>query len=204
MKDLEIRGAGNMLGPEQSGFIEEMGFAHYQKIINEAVNEIKEYELKNLSTTTNNAYEKNISCIIETDLALLIPNDYVENVTERMTLYKRLSAVNHKKEVEKFENELVDRFGAIPDAVKDLLKSIELRLVAEKINCDKIILKQGNMILTFNKKIQNNTINRIIELIQTNQGEKYKIKEDGDRMKLYVKDITSVYPAIKIMMGINN
>ena len=204
MKDLEIRGAGNMLGPEQSGFIEEMGFAHYQKIINEAVNEIKESELKNLSTTNNNAYEKNISCIIETDLALLIPNDYVENVTERMTLYKRLSSVNHREEVEKFKNELIDRFGSIPDRVKNLLKSIELRLVAEKINCDKIILKQRNMILTFNKKIHNNTMNQIIELVQKDQEKKYKIKEDGERMKLYVKDISNIYLAMKIMMRINN
>jgi transcription-repair coupling factor (superfamily II helicase) len=202
MKDLEIRGAGNMLGAEQSGFIEEMGFSNYQKIIDEAINELKESEFKKASLSTKD-YTNKIRCSIETDLELLIPIEYVSDLSERMNLYQRLSSIQKTSEIQKIELELKDRFGKIPEETIDLLESIKLRELAEKRFCEKIILKKEKMIITFNKHITQNILNNIIKIIQEDQGQIFSIKEDNNKMKLYVNNVESIYDGIKTLQKIN-
>jgi len=207
MKDLEIRGAGNMLGAEQSGFIEEMGFSNYQKLLDEAITELKETKFKQSSLADTN-FENSIKCSIETDLELLIPNTYVSDISERMNLYKRLSKFKDRIEIQKFKQELIDRFGDLPKETKELLKSITLRSLAELINCKKIILKKNNMIIVFreaenNQSISDKMLNNIIALVKSSKDQKYSIKEDQNKVKLYVKKINNIDDGIKIITKIN-
>ena len=207
MKDLEIRGAGNMLGAEQSGFIEEMGFSNYQKILDEAIVELKETKFKKHVLAENNFLDS-ITCSIETDLELLIPNKYVSDISERMNLYKRLSKLKNEIEIEVFKKELLDRFGNIPTETNELLKSISLRSLAEKINCEKIILKNNNMIIVFrefkyNESISENIIKNILNLVQNKENKNCSIKEVNNKMKLYVNNIKNINDGIKIITKIN-
>ena len=204
MKDLEIRGAGNMLGAEQSGFIEEMGFVNYQKILEEAITELKEKKFQKYSLKKNN-----ITCNMETDLELLIPNNYVSDTSERLNLYKRISNIKTDEEIQVFTNELTDRFGIIPIETIELLKSISLRLLAEKIYCEKLILKKTKMIVTFNNHFQNeNThnkiFNNIINFVQYDSENQHSIKEDGGKIKLYLNGVSNINDAIEIMSKIYN
>jgi transcription-repair coupling factor (superfamily II helicase) len=129
MKDLDIRGAGNMLGGEQSGFISEIGFEMYQKILNEAMNELRESEFKELfddrQTDTFGSYVND--CIFETDMEVRIPDDYVNNVNESLSLYQELDNLKNQEELDNYAKQLVDRFGSIPREVKELLFSFQLR-----------------------------------------------------------------------------
>ena len=207
MKDLEIRGAGNMLGADQSGFIEEMGFANYHKILDEAIIELKEQHSKRLSLDSAK-FSNEVTCNIEADMALLIPNNYVSDVSERMQLYTRLSKMKTEQEIEIFKNELIDRFGEIPNTTIDLLKSISLRTLCEKIYCEKIILKKRKMIIVFsthiaNKPNQDKILNNIINMLQNDTNEKYKIKETNEKMKLYVDGVQNIDESIKIINKIN-
>ncbi|RPG60880.1 MAG: transcription-repair coupling factor [Flavobacteriales bacterium TMED191] len=197
MKDLEIRGAGNMLGAEQSGFIEEMGFTNYQKILNEAVTELKESKFKKASL--NIASQGLVMCLIETDLELLIPNFYIDSVTERMNLYKRISQLTDDNEIHTLEIELKDRFGQIPQPTVDLLQSIKLRILADRGNCIKIILKQGKMIVTFNDQLQQDVLQKIINLIQTSKTDNYSVKESNNNIKVYINNIYDINSALKTM-----
>tara|TARA_B100001142_G_C14033144_1_gene538933 strand:+ start:32 stop:730 length:699 start_codon:yes stop_codon:yes gene_type:complete len=207
MKDLEIRGAGNMLGAEQSGFIEDMGYANYQKLLDEAIVELKEKKFK--SHTLGSKLKLNIiQCVIETDLELFIPNDYIPNTTERVNLYKRISNLKSHDEVNNFKKELVDRFGEIPKSAVDLLKSIKLRIIAQKLNCEKIILKQTKMILSFQRNNEQNLndkiINNILKLIQESKANNYNIKEENNKLKVYVSDVKNIADTIDIVEKIIN
>tara|TARA_B100001250_G_scaffold116455_1_gene98725 strand:- start:4764 stop:8021 length:3258 start_codon:yes stop_codon:yes gene_type:complete len=207
MKDLEIRGAGNMLGAEQSGFIEEMGFSNYQKLLDEAITELKETKFKQESLADTN-FKTSIKCSMETDLELLIPNTYVSDISERMNLYKRLSKFKNRIDIQEFKEELIDRFGDLPKETNELLKSITLRSLAELINCEKIILKNNNMIIAFvesknNQSISDKMLNNIIALVQSSKDQKYSIKEDQNRVKLYIKKINNIDDGIKIINKIN-
>jgi len=207
MKDLEIRGAGNMLGADQSGFIEEMGFSNYHKILDEAVIELKEQKLKTSSLSSSHlSYHK--QCAIETDLELFIPNNYVSDVTERMRLYTRLSEIKETEEIENFKLELLDRFGEIPNATIELLKSISLKSLCEKICCEKIILKNRKMIIVFkncdqSKEFHDNILRNIITMIQLNPGDKYSLKETSEKIKLHINDVGNINDSIKIISKIN-
>ncbi|MBJ04491.1 MAG: transcription-repair coupling factor [Flavobacteriales bacterium] len=201
MKDLEIRGAGNMLGAEQSGFIEDMGFASYQKLLDEAISELKEKKFK--SITLQSKAKNSIQCTIETDLELFIPGDYIYNSTERVNLYKRISDLKSDDEVDNLEKELIDRFGKLPHATFELLKSIKLRILAQQLNCDKIILKQSKMIASFRmnkeKSINDIIINNMMKIIQESTLNKYSIKENDGKLKLYANNIKNLDETINIM-----
>lgn len=147
MKDLEIRGAGDLLGAEQSGFINEMGFETYQKIMQEALEELQndeefenlfdnEEERKKLITTT-----KDVN--IDTDMELMLPDSYVQSTEERLSLYQKLAEIPNENELQRFENELTDRFGKLPNEAKNLLKSVELKWLAAEIGFEKIVVKNG-------------------------------------------------------------
>ena len=147
MKDLEIRGAGDLLGGEQSGFINDIGFETYQKILNEAIEELKEKEFK---TLYNSDKEKPKSFVreiqIDTDLELLIPDEYISIISERLNLYTQLSTIKDIESLRKFETELVDRFGELPKQVIDLLLSVQLKWQAQKLGIEKLVLKKQTLI----------------------------------------------------------
>lgn len=145
MKDLEIRGAGNLLGAEQSGFMAEMGFDTYQKILNEAIEELKySDEFNYLFQDELKRKEDYVSDFnLDADLELLIPDHYVNNVEERMALYNELAQVESQNQLNQFRENLIDRFGNLPTQARDLLKSMELKWLAEKLGMEKIVLKNG-------------------------------------------------------------
>ncbi|MBK7147395.1 MAG: transcription-repair coupling factor [Bacteroidetes bacterium] len=142
MRDMDIRGAGNMLGAEQSGFIAEIGLEVYQKILDEAVRELKQTDFKDLykeELERNNDYVRD--CAIETDLEMLIPNQYVSNTTERMLLYRELNDIKDEAGLAKFEEQLHDRFGPVPEPVYELFEAMRLKWMATKLGMEQIILK---------------------------------------------------------------
>ncbi|MBV2165056.1 MAG: transcription-repair coupling factor, partial [Kaistella sp.] len=147
MKDLEIRGAGDLLGGEQSGFINEMGFDTYQKIMQEALEELQNdeefSELFENEEDRKKLFKSNKEVNIDTDLELMLPDSYVQSIEERLSLYQKLAEIQNKEDLQKFENELTDRFGKLPSEAKNLLKSVELKWIAAEIGFDKIVLKNG-------------------------------------------------------------
>ena len=184
-----------------------MGFSNYQKLLDEAITELKETKFKqDLLADTN--FKNSIKCSMETDLELLIPNTYVSDISERMNLYKRLSKFKDRIDIQEFKEELIDRFGDLPKETNELLKSITLRSLAELINCEKIILKNNNMIIAFgeaknNQSISDKMLNNIIALVQRSKDQKYSIKEDQNKVKLYIKKIDNIDDGIKIINKIN-
>lgn len=151
MKDLDIRGAGNLLGGEQSGFIADIGFEMYQKILNEAMEELRDNEFKELFDERNTDSFQNFvkECTIETDLEIRIPTTYVNNVNERLSLYQQLDNLKSAEELPKFKTELEDRFGELPKQADELFKSFELRWLAESLAIEKIVIKMNKMICSF-------------------------------------------------------
>ncbi|MBD3725269.1 MAG: DEAD/DEAH box helicase, partial [Flavobacteriaceae bacterium] len=145
MKDLEIRGAGDLLGGEQSGFINEIGFETYQKIMNEAIEELKENEFKELYAEENNIETKEFvkEIQIDSDFELLFPDEYINNITERLNLYNELSNIKTEEELERFEQKLIDRFGPLPKPALALLNSVRIKWKATAMGIEKLILKQG-------------------------------------------------------------
>ncbi len=146
MRDLDIRGAGNLLGAEQSGFVNDLGYELYHKMLDEAVQELKNNEFKDLFESSLALPKKLIpDCQIETDAATLIPNEYVKNISERLSLYTRLDNIDKKEELAKFEKEILDRFGPIPSEVENLLKTVRLRWEAESLYMEKLTLKNNTL-----------------------------------------------------------
>ncbi|MFN0050208.1 MAG: transcription-repair coupling factor, partial [Cytophagales bacterium] len=146
MRDLDIRGAGNLLGGEQSGFITDIGFELYHKLLDEAIQELKETEFRALFETEI-AIKKDIlpDCSIETDLAILIPDHYVSNISERLSLYNELDNLKDETELDAFIVKILDRFGPLPQEVIDLTETVKLRWIAEKVGFDKLSIKNGLM-----------------------------------------------------------
>lgn len=144
MRDLDIRGAGNLLGAEQSGFISEIGFDMYHKILDEAIRELKQTEFKNLFRDQLEDKQDYVSdCTIDTDLEILIPDTYVESITERLSLYQQLDSLNTHAEMEQFASELADRFGPLPPQVEELFVTLRCRRMAVALGFEKIIFKDG-------------------------------------------------------------
>ncbi len=146
MKDLEIRGAGDLLGAEQSGFINDMGFETYQKILNEAIQELKENEFKALYNAEETPKIAAKDLQLETDLELQIPDDYINIITERLNLYTTLSKIDNEADLNDFKTRLIDRFGPLPHEVEDLLTSIKVKWTARQLGIEKLVLKRGILI----------------------------------------------------------
>ena len=210
MKDLEIRGAGDLLGGEQSGFINEIGFETYQKILAEAIDELKENEFKDLYDEVEGPHEKIFvkETQIDSDFELLFPDDYINNITERLTLYTDLNQVKNEIALQKFEAQLVDRFGELPDQAADLLNSVRIKWIANSIGLEKIVMKQGKMIGYFisdqqSAFYQTPNFTRVLQYVQSH-AQQCKIKEkqtrNGLRLLLVFENIRSVdraYLALK-------
>ena len=196
MKDLEIRGAGDLLGGEQSGFINEMGFETYQEILDEAITELKESDFKELNIEKNKFYKKT-NIPFETDLELMIPNEFINSSDERLNLYSRLNKINDSESLKNFNLELVDRFGAIPETFKELILTIELKWLASKLGFVKITLKKN--ILRGNLVNQQENISKFLEYSNSNNFDiSFSQKEtiNGTNFIIKIININSIANAI--------
>ncbi|MEO6814553.1 MAG: transcription-repair coupling factor [Ginsengibacter sp.] len=197
MRDLDIRGAGNMLGGEQSGFIAEIGFEMYQKILDEAIRELKRTEFKEVFKEEIRKQDDYVSdCTIDTDLEILIPDEYVESITERLSLYSRLDHCETETELEDLHKEMIDRFGPIPPPVEDLFTTVRCRKIAVELGFEKIILKNESLKCFFvgnpeSPYFSSNTFERILDFIQTKTN-KAKLKQVGRHGILIVRDISTM------------
>ena len=208
MRDLEIRGAGDILGAEQSGFISDIGFEMYQRILAEAVKELKESEFKDI-------YVKNTSdsffvdeCQIDTDMEILIPDHYVNSISERLQLYKDLNTIENEDELNIFTEQITDRFGKIPPEVEKLLHTIRLRWIAKDLGFEKIILKANKMIAYFvaNPKssfFQSEQFGLILKFIQLNP-KVCQMKEKNNKLSLIFEKISTVEMALIQLKMITN
>ncbi|USD25956.1 transcription-repair coupling factor [Flagellimonas marinaquae] len=210
MKDLEIRGAGDLLGGEQSGFINEIGFETYQKILSEAIDELKENEFKELYEEVEGDKEKVYvkEMQLDTDFELLFPDDYINNITERLNLYTQLNSVEDEVGLQKFEAQLVDRFGELPEPAVDLMNSVRIKWIATHIGLEKVIMKKGKFIGYFiadqqSSFYQSPVFTQILQYAQTHP-QLVKLKEkqtrNGLRLLLVFDKITSVEKALKVLV----
>ena len=209
MKDLEIRGAGDLLGGEQSGFINEIGFDTYQKIMNEAIEELKENEFKDLyheeNEDENKEYVKELQ--IDTDFELLFPDEYINSITERLNLYNELGTIKDEAGLLAYETKLIDRFGPLPKEAKALLNSIRIKWIATQMGIEKIIMKQGKLIGYFVGDQQSAYYNskqfrRMLQFVQQH-GNICKMKEketkNGLRLLLTFENVKTINRALEFM-----
>ena len=209
MKDLEIRGAGDLLGGEQSGFINEIGFDAYQKILAEAIDELKENEFKALYDEVEGHHEKVFvkETQIDSDFELLFPDDYINNITERLNLYTELNSIKAEEALQKFESELIDRFGELPTQVVDLLNSVRIKWIANSIGLEKVVMKKGKLIGYFiadqeSAFYQSQAFTQVLKFVQTHANLcKMKEKEtrNGLRLLLTFDKISSVDNALQVL-----
>ncbi|XOL40531.1 Transcription-repair-coupling factor [Aequorivita nionensis] len=208
MKDLEIRGAGDLLGGEQSGFINEIGFETYQKILSEAIEELKEKEFKNLYEETEGPKKNFVKeMTIDTDFELLFPDDYVNNITERLNLYTKLNELKTEAELQKFEKELLDRFGEMPKEAEDLLNSVRIKWIAISMGLERLVMKQKKMVGYFvadqqSAFYQSAAFTKVLQYVQSHP-QKVTMKEkqtrNGLRLLLTFEDISSVDKALSAL-----
>ncbi|WP_369752816.1 transcription-repair coupling factor [Flavobacterium sp. WC2409] len=209
MKDLEIRGAGDLLGGEQSGFINEIGFDTYQKIMNEAIEELKENEFKDLYPTENNIetkeYVKDLQ--IDTDFELLFSDEYINNISERLNLYNELGAIKSEEDLQVFQKKLIDRFGPMPPRAIALMNSIRIKWIASGIGIEKLVMKQGKMIGYFvsdqqSDYYQSARFHKVLQFVQK-QSSLCKMKEkqtpNGLRLLLTFENVKSTRRALELM-----
>ena len=208
MKDLEIRGAGDLLGGEQSGFINDIGFETYQKILNEAIDELKETEFKDLYKDELNKPKDFVKEVqIDTDFEILFPDDYINSISERLSLYKELSELKTNEELLEFEKELLDRFGELPLQVVDLLNSVRIKWLAKKLGLERIILKQKRMVGYFisdqqSEYYQSEIFRSFLTYVQKNSKMcvmKEKETKKGLRLLITFIRIDSVQKALQIL-----
>ena len=211
MKDLEIRGAGDLLGGEQSGFINDIGFETYQKILNETIEELKENEFKELYKTDTKKPKEYVKEIqIDTDFEILFPDDYINVISERLNLYNQLSELKTEEELQKFEIQLIDRFGELPIQVVDLLDSVRIKWLAKNLGLERLILKQKRMIGYFVSNQQSSfyqtpIFTRILQFVQQNGTicvMKEKETKNGLRLLLTFIKIDSANKALETLKKI--
>jgi transcription-repair coupling factor (superfamily II helicase) len=217
MQDLDIRGAGNLLGAEQSGFIAEIGYETYQRILNEAIQELKENEFKDVfynqeNTETNeNQLKTNIlessafisDCQIDTDLEIMLPENYVESISERIKLYRELDNIQDELALKQFELKLIDRFGTIPDSTIDLLDVVRMRWLAIKLGFERISLKNNRLTIYFisnqqSPYYQSTIFGNILQFIQKNP-RVFQMKEGRDKLSMFTEGVGNVGYAIDLL-----
>jgi len=208
MKDLEIRGAGDLLGGEQSGFINEIGFETYQKILTEAIEELKENEFRDLYEETEGKEKIFVKDTqLDSDFELLFPDDYINNTTERLNLYTELNTIKTEEELQKFESRLIDRFGAYPTQVEDLLNSVRIKWIATGIALEKVVLKKGILMGYFisdqeSAFYQSPEFSNVLSYVQQHN-EICRLKEkqtrNGLRLLLIFDHIQSVNKALEVL-----
>lgn len=204
MRDLDIRGAGNLLGGEQSGFITDLGFDTYHKILDDAIQELKETDFKNLFAAELAEKAKLIvqDCVIETDLEILIPETYVNSTSERLQLYSRLDNIKDEAQLNRFTDEIRDRFGAFPASVEELINSVRLRWLGEKLGFEKLSLKNDKLRAYFvtskDEYFSSDTFGTILNFVKTHSRQ-CKMKDSGGKAMLVIENITTVNSAIELL-----
>jgi transcription-repair coupling factor (superfamily II helicase) len=209
MKDLEIRGAGDLLGGEQSGFINEIGFETYQKILQEAIDELKENEFKTLyqdeQSDSLKTYVKEVQ--IDTDLEVYLPDDYINIVKERLALYQKLSTLKTQDELNDFETQLIDRFGPLPDEAKELIESVRLKWIATQLGMERLLIKKKSCICYFladqqSAFFQTAHFTYIISEVQQNQNRmmlKEKTTDQGLKLLLRIDNVYRITTAKELL-----
>jgi transcription-repair coupling factor (superfamily II helicase) len=208
MRDLDIRGAGNILGAEQSGFISEIGYEMYQKILDEALTELKESEFKELYSKEKPNEVVVRDCQLETDLELLIPDHYISSINERLNLYKELDNIEAEEELESFAKKLKDRFGPLPEETKDLIQSMRLRWMAKKLGFEKLTLKFGRMTGTFTGNhdslyFQTEAFGKVLQFIKTNP-KASTMQQKKEKLTMRFDHVRKVSRGIDILNAIEN
>ena len=207
MKDLEIRGAGDLLGGEQSGFINEIGFETYQKILAEAIDELKEKEFKDLYEDAEHKGSYVKESQLDSDFELLFPDSYINNISERLNLYTRLNEVKDETELMEFEAQVVDRFGPLPEPARDLLNSVRIKWIAQELGLEKVVMKKGKLLGYFisdqdSAYYQSSVFTGVLRHAQAHPGN-VKIKEkqtrSGLRLLLTLEDIEHIDDALKAL-----
>ena len=209
MQDLDIRGAGNLLGAEQSGFMEDLGYETYQKILNQAVTELKNDEFQDIYAEQM-AQDNDISgeefvedCAIESDLEMYFPDNYVPGSSERMLLYRELDNINDDNDLEAYRQRLIDRFGEIPHEGLELMQVVPLRRLGKRLGCEKISLKQGKMNMQFvanpeSAYYQSRTFSAVINYVG-NHPRRCDFKQVGTRRLLTISEIPTVEAAVSVL-----
>ena len=206
MRDLDIRGAGNMLGGEQSGFMADIGFETYQKILQEAIRELKRKDFKDLFKDEISKQDDFVTdCTIDTDLEILIPDTYVESITERLSLYTRLDNCEKEEELQQFHEEMIDRFGAIPKAVEDLFTTVRCRWAAVALGFEKMSLKENTMRCYFINKndspyFESDLFKNILDYLQTGTN-KAHLKQVAKNFLLVGNDIKGMEEMLRFLDG---
>ena len=212
MQDLDIRGAGNLLGAEQSGFIADLGYETYQKVLSEAVTELKNDEFAELYADDETA-KRRLSgeefvaeCTVESDLELLFPNEYIPSSSERMLIYSELDKLERESDVEAFKSRLRDRFGKIPSQGEELILIVSLRRIAKHLGIEKVTLKAGKMILYFvsnaeSPYYQSDTFGKILNYMASHP-RNCSLREKNGRRSMSLSDITTVADAVTILKRI--
>ncbi len=208
MKDLEIRGAGDLLGGEQSGFINEIGFETYQKILAEAIEELKESDFKELYTGNSDEDKPFLKeTVLDTDFELLFPSDYVNNISERLNLYRELGELSNEEQLLEFKKELLDRFGPLPEEVEDLLTSVKIKWIALELGLERLLMKNHKMVGYFisdkeSRLYQSPVFGQVITYVQNNPKRvtlKEKQTRNGLRLLLTFGNIESVNDALNYL-----
>jgi transcription-repair coupling factor (superfamily II helicase) len=212
MQDLDIRGAGNILGAEQSGFIADLGYEAYQKILEEAVSELKADEFADLFHPVDEKAESGEAYVretfIESDLELMFPPTYIPNDSERVSIYRELDSVENEAKLSEFITRLKDRFGTIPTEGEELIRVVQLRWLAKKSGIEKVVLKQGKMAMYFpsdpdSPYYQSRMFGKILHYIQ-----KYPrncdLREQGAKRSILINNITNVANACHCLEVIHN
>ena len=202
MRDLDIRGAGNLLGAEQSGFINDIGFETYHKILDEAIHELKETEFQDLFEQED---EKSFvaDCTVETDMEVRLPSDYISSSTERISLYTELDHIDTEEGLKRFTDNLIDRFGPLPKQGNDLLNTVRLRWEAKKLGFEKIMLRNNVMSAYFvsnqeSKYYEGATYQHIMQYIITHP-KRTTVKELKDKLMLQIKEVSTVTQALELL-----
>lgn len=213
LQDLDIRGAGNLLGAEQSGFIADIGFETYNRILEEAILELKESEFSNLyKKTEDGAPEESVhyvaDCHIDTDLQLLFPDSYISNISERVELYRKLDAIQDQHGLLAFREMLTDRFGPLPLPTEELLMVVELRWLARRLGVEKIVLKKNTLITYFvsNPESSFYRSEKFREVIGNIQGNPliFRMREDQEKLSLRSDQVKSIREAFVILQKLGN
>ena len=213
MQDLDIRGAGNLLGSEQSGFMEDLGYETYQKILSQAVTELKNDEFQDLYAEEMNEGKLITGddfiddCAVESDLEMYFPDNYVPGSSERMLLYRELDNIEKDEDLEAYRQRLIDRFGSVPRQGEELMQVVALRRIGKRLGCEKIILKQERMQMQFvsntnSMYYQSTAFGKVLNYIGYHPRQ-CNLKEKNGKRSMVVSDVKSVEQAVKVLREID-
>ena len=214
MQDLDIRGAGNLLGAEQSGFITDLGYETYQKILAEAVTELKNDEFSSLYASEVKQPDELKGdlfvddCVIDTDLPLFLPDSYIPGSSERMACYRELNSLKSDEEIAAYRKRMEDRFGEMPEESKDLLSVVKMRRLGRSLGVERLLLKNGRLMMYFVSNLesafyQSATFGRTISYVQTHPMV-CRLSEVNGKRRLEVRDVHTVDEALRVLEGVVN